>query len=124
QQPTIAATLAFTMIVLFLFMDQSSVSMNLEFLSKGEIPEGVRIEDDEGRDLADLRGRYGDEGIVVGTQQTSMHLPEMVIVVLVGCALTSVSFFLGALYVVVASSTNLPLHVVRYIRIRLSEQNR
>lgn len=41
NHPTVAAVLALLMIVLFLYMDQSNVTMNLEYLSKGEIPDGI-----------------------------------------------------------------------------------
>lgn len=55
HQPTVAAVLAFTMIVLFLYMEQTSVSMELEFISAGETPEGVSTEYDDGISIPDLK---------------------------------------------------------------------
>lgn len=55
NHPTVAAVLALGMIVMFLYMDQTNVHMSLEFISKGETPEGVALENDEGRHLPELR---------------------------------------------------------------------
>nr|YP_009259296.1 NS2B [Cell fusing agent virus] len=124
HQPTVAAVLAFTMIVLFLYMEQTNVSMELEFISAGETPEGVSTENDDGMNIPDLKGRYGEDGIVVGAASSSGHLPELVFVFLLGFAVTSTSYFLGALYLLIATSTNLPVTIIRMLRMKLTANNR
>lgn len=124
NHPTVAAVLALSLIVVFLYMDQMHTTMSLEFLSRGETPEGVALENDEGRALPELHGNYGDEGIVVGSVANPTHIPEMVVILLVGCALTSVSVFLGALYMVIALGTNIPHNILRLLRRRIDEQFR
>lgn len=124
HQPTVAAVLAFTMVVLFLYMEQTNVSMELEFISAGETPEGVSTENDDGINIPDLKGRYGEDGIVVGAASSSGYLPELVFVFLLGFAVTSTSYFLGALYLLIATSTNLPVVIIRMLRMKLTASNR
>lgn len=124
NHPAVAAVLALLTVVLFLLMDQANVTMNLEFLSKGEIPDGVAVENDEGRDLVDLKGTYGEDGIMIGSESSPAQIPETIVVLLIGCALTSVSVFVGGLYMVIALSTNIPHNIYKICRLKLNGQCR
>ncbi|KXJ68152.1 hypothetical protein RP20_CCG005432 [Aedes albopictus] len=124
EHPSVAAVLALLTIVAFLYMDQANVSMDLEFLSTGDIPEGIALEEDEGGNYRDLRGTYSEEGITIGSPTGTTQIPETIVILLIGCALTSVSLFVGALYTVMAISTNIPHNLYRICRLKLNEHCR
>nr|BEP11674.1 polyprotein [Aedes flavivirus] len=124
DHPSAAAVLALITIIAFLYMDQANVTMELEFLSTGDVPDGIALEEDEGGNFRDLRGTYSDEGITIGQDMGSAQIPETMVIMLIGCALTSASLFVGALYTILAISTNIPRNLFRLCRLKINEHCR
>nr|YP_009259326.1 nonstructural protein NS2B [Aedes flavivirus] len=124
DHPSAAAVLALVTIIAFLYMDQANVTMELEFLSTGDVPDGIALEEDEGGNFRDLRGTYSDEGITIGQDMGSAQIPETMVIILIGCALTSASLFVGALYTILAISTNIPRNLFRLCRLKINEHCR